>query len=115
MAEVKCLQHQPHPYHSYAFPTGYPFTPHRCTTPGCTTPPVIWLNPEEVKEYERGERRFQETDSLETLRADNRGMERHRDFAIMKILASWGRSLWHSLAHLPRCLVEARRQRSGVL
>lgn len=116
MAEIKCLNHKPeHPHqHSYAFPVGYPITPHRCKTQDCTTPPLIWLNPEEVKEHERGERRFQEVESWETLRADNRGVEHHHDVFVIKTLASWGRSLWHSLAHLPRCLAEARRQRSGV-
>ena len=113
MAELKCRHHRSENSHQHncAFPPGYPITPYRCSEPGCPAAPLIWLNPEEVREYERGERRFWEADSLMMFKADDRGLERHRRSFITLSFKRWSDFLWRMLTHLPRCLAEAGKQR----
>lgn len=47
--------------HSYALsvlPAGYPDTAAICGTVGCEEPAIIWLNQDEQKEYDTGQRVF---------------------------------------------------------
>ena len=75
MARFNCLHHRPtHPhYRSYARPLAYLEQP--CTEPTstCRGRALVWLNPEEVKDYERGSRLFYDAD-LNALRVDGGGL-----------------------------------------
>lgn len=104
MAKFKCLKHLPEDshHHTCAFPSGYPAIPHLCTEPGCDAPLLVWLNPEEVREYERGERRFWASGDFSVLKVDDRGLD-HRDVFAREAppLGRWGRFVWRSFMQLP--------------
>ena len=73
MAQFRCLHHrptQPH-YGSYARPPAY--LELACTEKDCTHRVVVWLNPEEVKDYERGARLFYDAD-YSTVKVESSGL-----------------------------------------
>ena len=96
MAEFKCLEHIPEDaHHSCAFPPGYPASPHPCAEPGCDAPLLVWLNPAEVRAYERGERRFWASGDLSVVKVDDRGLDYRDVFALETApLGRWGRFVW---------------------
>lgn len=69
----KCLHHAPdHPhYRTYARSSAYPKV--LCSEEGCQQSVAIWLNPEEVNDYERGSRLFYDQD-FNTLSVDGSGL-----------------------------------------
>lgn len=104
MAIAKCLKdHAPIDAHQqdYVRPT-YDLP---CEIAGCSHPAVIWLNPEEVKDYERGSRVFWESSSFATMKAGDSGPERrpwdavqatnhlfkHMSLALQRYLRGWSR------------------------
>jgi hypothetical protein len=73
MAIARCLtEHAPKEGHdrSYARPLKH----RTCSVAGCERPAVLWLNPEEAKEHERGTRIFWEPDTFATMRAADDGL-----------------------------------------
>lgn len=75
MAIFQCLHHRPteRHYRSYARPLAYLEQP--CTEPGCTGRVVVWLDPEEVKDFERGSRLFHDAE-YNALGVDDRDLSR---------------------------------------
>lgn len=73
MAMFKCLHHAPdHPhYRTYARSLAYSKV--LCSEEGCQQSVIIWLNPEEVNDYERGSRLFYDQD-FNTLSVDGSGL-----------------------------------------
>lgn len=74
MAIRKCHYHRPKSshYRTYAQPLAY--LELQCDMEGCTQPVSIWLNPEEVRDYERGSRLFYD-DRFDVLKVDSRGLK----------------------------------------
>ena len=64
MALCRCEAHgiderrTKHAYDAYALPVGYPQTAVMCGTAGCESPARVWLNREQVKEFQQGQRIF---------------------------------------------------------
>ncbi len=73
MAMFTCLRHRPKGphYRSYARPLAWLEPP--CRGEGCTQVVLVWLDPEEVRDYERGSRLFYDAD-YNTLRVDGSGL-----------------------------------------
>lgn len=90
MAIVKCLKdHAPTDAHqqTYVRPT-YDLP---CDVAGCRHPAVIWLNPEEVMDYERGSRVFWESNSFTTMKAGDSGPEQRQWDTLQVISHLFGR------------------------
>ena len=77
MAYCSCFQHRPDSphYRTYAQPSTWLELP--CSVGGCTQKVSIWLNPEEVKDYERGSRLFHDA-NFNAFRVDDRGLNTTR-------------------------------------
>ena len=77
MAYCSCFQHRPDGphYRTYAQPPAWLELP--CSVEGCTQKVSIWLNPEEVRDYERGSRLFYDAD-FNAFRVDDRGLNAAR-------------------------------------
>lgn len=73
MAYCRCLHHRPDEphYHSYARPLAW--LELRCSSEGCEEQVIVWLNPEEINDYERGSRVFHDAD-FNAFRVDDRGI-----------------------------------------
>lgn len=74
MAVTRCLEGHTTVQDSYR---NYvrPFQELTCEVAGCNHPAVIWLDPEEAREYEWGTRTFWEPNTFATMRASNHGVE----------------------------------------
>lgn len=75
MAVLSCLDHravvQATSFDAYAWPA----QDLRCGVAGCRKSLVIWLDPGELHEYERGTRIFWEAGSFTKVRVDHRPLE----------------------------------------
>lgn len=89
MAILKCLAHAPTERHRQDYVR--PSHDLSCSITGCTHPAVIWLNPEEVKDYERGSRVFWESSSFALMRAGDAGPRRRPWDGLGVISALFGR------------------------
>ena len=60
MAYARCLDHKPRNtvYSSYAKPIGYPKSSIICSKVDCSNQGLIWLNGNEERNYQNGERVF---------------------------------------------------------
>lgn len=80
MALCRCLEFHGWPlgrgnneYVGYVMPESYPDSGLICGR--CGEPAVIWLRPEEVEAYERGQRIFEGPNNFVRIRAGNQGVK----------------------------------------
>jgi hypothetical protein len=61
MARVRCAAYalETHRYVNHVLPVGYPDSGVICGVPSCRLPGLIWLEAQEARSYDRGERIFQ--------------------------------------------------------
>jgi hypothetical protein len=75
MALARCDEHRPEPiapdYVSYALPLGYPQTAVTCDVVGCANPARLWLDADERKAFQAGERIFPATGGARVRVADD--------------------------------------------
>lgn len=83
MAIVSCLHHRPAEPHYYTYARLLAYLELPCTEGGCAERVIIWLNPEEVKDYERGTRLFYDAD-FNAIRVESSGLS-DRVYAPLKL------------------------------
>jgi len=73
MAIVRCRQHEPtgrtREYVSAKEPVGYPLTALVCGSTACDEPGLIWLEAEEAKAFDQGQRVFKSFTATMKMRA----------------------------------------------
>ena len=73
MAFCRCHHHRPEGPHHLTYTQPLTYLELLCSEAGCTQPASIWLNPEEVKDYERGSRLFY-NETYDVFKVDSRGL-----------------------------------------
>ena len=74
MAIMRCEAHEPHGrergYVRHVKPVGYPETALVCGSTTCTNPAFIWLEQDEARAFDRGERIFKSFTATMKVRAE---------------------------------------------